>query len=152
MLHSPRSAVRFLWLALVFAAPLLAGDCPPSGLTLAQPQARVQEIEARAGRLFQQGEFAKAAVELRTAACLAPASPGVHHALGLAEAAAGHFDRAHEALEQASRLAPRDFTILLARAQVEASLGKFDLVGRSLFEAAQIEPRGAGDVHAQLAR
>src|SRR5207247_7467110 len=104
----------------MFAFRLMAADCPPAGLAPDQAQARFAEIQARAGTLFERREFPGAAEQLRAAVCLVPYNANAHHALGLAEAAAGHSDRALEALDKASRLAPEDFAIWLARAQVEA--------------------------------
>src|SRR5262249_30037440 len=129
-------------------------DCPPAGLTPAQAEGHSREIQTHASKLFQRGDFAEAARELRDAICLAPANPRARHALGLAEAAAGQFDRARKALEQASRLAPQDSAILLARAQVEVSLGNFDAARRMLLEAASFEVNDVptSSIHAQLAR
>jgi tetratricopeptide (TPR) repeat protein len=136
---------------LTSAAPFPA-DCPPDGLTAAQAQERVRELQARAAGFFEQRKFEKAAAELRAAVCVVPSSAKAHHALGLAEAAAGHPDRALSALEQASRLAPEDYAIRLARSQVQASLGDFDSMRQSLLEAAQYERRDtrAAGAHAQL--
>jgi tetratricopeptide (TPR) repeat protein len=154
MLYSGGSTMRGPWLAWMFAFRLMAADCPPAGVAPDQAQARFAEIQARAGTLFERREFPGAAEQLRAAVCLVPSNANAHHALGLAEAAAGHSDRALEALDKASRLAPEDFAIWLARAQVEASLGKYEAMRRSLLEAASREPRDAraAGMHSQLGR
>ena len=146
--------MRFFWLLCVLAAQRAPAECPHGMLTPAQARIRYQELQEQADKLFQAGEFAKAADQLRAGLCFAPGNFRAYQALGLAEAATGRFERAEQALEQASRLAPRDFTVKLARAQVQVSLGNFDAARRILLEAAALEPgeAGAAMTHAQLAR
>jgi len=133
----------------VFAA--YADDCPPSVLTPAAAQRRLDELSKSAQAEMVEQRFAEAIRDFKEAACLDPRDPRIFYALGSSQAASGDFVSARKALANAHRLQPGNPLPLVMLVRVNASMGDVDSLKATLSEAASRFPSNS-DLHATLSQ
>jgi tetratricopeptide (TPR) repeat protein len=116
------------WLAILLAASAWAVECPENSQFSSDAQQRFQSLDRQAQIEFRHGDFAKAAQDFQTGACMLPESARGYYGLYAAAVAAivaGDFPRSREALTEAERLRP-DYPAPLAML-VKVSLLSSDL-------------------------
>jgi tetratricopeptide (TPR) repeat protein len=125
------------WLAILLAASACAIECPQNDQFSLDAQKRFQFLDRQAQIEFRHGDFAKAAQDFQSGACMLPERARSYYGLYAAAVAAivaGDFPRSREALTEADRLRP-DYPVPLAML-VKVSLLSTDLASvRSFLRA-----------------
>src|SRR5438067_1854771 len=97
------------WLAILLAASACAIECPHNDQFSLDAQKRFQFLDRQAQIEFRHGDFAKAAQDFQSGACMLPERARSYYGLYAAAVAAivaGDFPRSREALTEADRLRP----------------------------------------------
>lgn len=118
------------WLAILLAASALSAKCQDDRQFSPDAQKRFQSLDRQAQIEFRQGDFAKAAQDFASGACMLPESARSYYGLYAAAVTAivaGDFPRSRAALTEADRLRP-DYPLPLAML-VKVSLLSNDLTG-----------------------
>jgi tetratricopeptide (TPR) repeat protein len=135
---SGRGRGRTTWLAALLC--LLTIGCRAPRSTTAE-----QEV-ARAGGLYDKGDYAGAAAGYEQAARLDPGSLPAQIGLGSSLLALQRYDEARQAYEGAARLHPEDPWPYFGLGQVETMVGRTDQALAAYREFARLRP---GDANAQ---
>lgn len=108
-----------------------------------QRTVNIQQVNAEALVLLQQGQFQAGADLLQQSLAQNPRQPEAHYNLGFALHQLGLFDAAIQAYSQAHILTPRDVDTLMARGHLLAQQKRLDEAARDFSKVVELAPNNA---------